>query len=118
MEKVFFKECFLTDIIKYDALQNWSGITLGKSLKLIYDFIPSDNSKKALFAIIPETENKIGCLTKEDAALLDQIIAMEWSDVFDCIVSHFNKDEANDQSIKVAIYIKENPHSHPIDKKD
>ena len=116
MEKVFFKECFLTDIIKYDALKNWSKIEVGTSLKLQYKSVSSDDSKKALFACLPGTENKIGCLTKEDATLLDQIIAMEWSDVFDCIVSHFNKDEANDQSIKVAIYI--NKNLHQSDKND
>lgn len=116
MEKVFFKECFLTDIIKYEALKNWSKIELGTSLKLQYESVPFDDSKKALFAIIPETGNKIGSLTQEDATLLDRIIAMGWCDVFDCIVSHVDKDAVNDQRIKVAIYIKENPHQ--TDKKE
>ena len=30
MENVFLKECFLTDIIKYDALSVWEKLMIGK----------------------------------------------------------------------------------------
>lgn len=115
----FLKECFLTDIIKYEALKNWSKIKLGLSLKLQYKSVPFDACKNALFACLAGEDGimyDIGCLTRDDATLIERIIAMGWSDVFDCVVSQVKESDSNDQRIKVAIYINKNPYQ--TDKKE
>lgn len=118
MEKVFFKECFLTDIIKYDALTVWDKLKNGISLELEYRPVPFDEDKKRVFAWFKDNKQKyyIGSLSKEDSNMIEQLIYMEWSNVFICKISHVDKDAANDQRIKVAIYI--NKNSHQSDKND
>ena len=52
MEKVFFKECFLTDIIKYDALLVWNDLKIGVKLELKCDSSLFDSGKKCIFAYL------------------------------------------------------------------
>lgn len=114
MEKVFLKECFLTDIIKYDALSVWGQLQIGTELKLESDTVLYNSSKKCIFANKHEGAGgvkKIGVLTEEDAMMMDQIISMGWNDVFLCYVSQVDDEAINDQRIKVAIYIKRNQNN-------
>ena len=89
MEKVFFKECFLTDIIKYDALTVWDKLKNGISLELEYRPVPFDEDKKRVFAWFKDNKQKyyIGSLSKEDSNMIEQLIYMEWSNVFICKIS-------------------------------
>ena len=107
MEKVFFKECFLTDIIKYDALAVWDDMKIGASMELVYESIPFNEEKKCLFAYYKkgEQEHPIGCLSKDDSNMIEQLICMGWKDIFLCRISQVDNDATNDQRIKVAIYI-------------
>ncbi len=109
MGKVFFKECFLTDIIKYDALLVWNDLKIGVKLELDLECDSSlfDSGKKCIFAYLDG--KKIGVLTEEDAKMMDQIMNMGWKDLFLCRISQVDNDATNDQRIKVAIYIQECP---------
>ena len=111
MEKVFWKECFLTDIIKYDALSVWKQLQMGTELTLELDSTLYGSGKKCIFANKHEGDvgtKKIGVLTEEDSKMMDQIMVMGWNDVFSCYVSQVDDKATNDQRIKVAIYIKQN----------
>ena len=109
MEKVFFKECFLTDIIKYDALLVWNDLKIGVKLELKCDSSLFDSGKKCIFAYLDG--KKIGVLTEEDAKMVDQIMSMGWEDVFSCRISQVDNEATNDQRIKVSIYIQRCPKS-------
>lgn len=115
MEKVFLKECFLADIIKYDALSVWGQLQVGTKLILKLDSTLYNSGKKCIFANKPEDNGmikKIGVLTEEDAKMMDQIMSMGWNEVFLCYVSQVDDDATNDQRIKVAIYIKRNQNQN------
>ncbi len=114
MEKVFLKECFLTDIIKYDALSVWEKLMIGKELKLEFNSTLYNSGKKCIFAnLIDDSKGtqKIGVLTEEDVKMIDQIMSMGWEDVFSCRISQVDNEATNDQRIKVAIYIQRCPKS-------
>lgn len=110
MEKVFLKECFLTDIIKYDALAVWKQLEIGKKLELEFNSTLYHSGKKCIYANFLDDSKviqKIGVLTEEDAKMIDQIMSMGWKDVFLCYVSQVDDKATNDQRIKVALYIKQ-----------
>ena len=113
MEKVFLKECFLTDIIKYDALSVWEKLEVGTSLEFVYELVPFNEAKKCVFACLKKKEQKhrIGCLSKDDSSMIAQLISMGWNDVLICYISHIDKSAPNDQYIKIAIYIQKCPKS-------
>ncbi len=103
MEKVFFKECFLTDIIKYDALLVWNDLKIGVKLELKCDSSLFDSGKKCIFAYLDG--KKIGVLTEEDSSTIAPIVKVGWKKVFLCLVSQIDEQAVADQRIKVAIYI-------------
>lgn len=114
MEKVFWKECFLTDIIQYDALSMWEKLKIGTELKLEFNTTLYNRGKKCILANLFDDSKglqKIGVLTEEDAKMVDQIISMGWEDVFSCRISQVDNEATNDQRIKVAIYIQRCPKS-------
>ena len=91
----------------------WEKLKIGTSLKFVYEPDPSNEAKKCLFACFKrnEKEHRIGCLSKDDSSMIEQLICMGWHDVLICYISHIDKSAPNDQYIKVAIYVQKCPKS-------
>lgn len=108
MDKIFLKECFLQKTNQYDALEVLSNdknaLNLGSELFLCFDE-KFDKDKKIVFAKKKNTEKAIGALSEEDAKGFKPYLDVERTDLYECRISKFDKDEDENKRFSIAIFI-------------
>ena len=95
--ELFLKECYVQDIVKNEGLKKWNELEIGKDLSLKYE-----EGK----VVVKKDANTIGTISNEDAEFIDDLLKMDWSEIFIARVSY--KDEKildSNKRLMVVIYI-------------
>ena len=105
MSSKYLKECYLTSVYHYDALDNWSKIKVGTKLF----FVKADkDDKKAKLALDQNGTKIIGELSEEDSHVIVDVLKQEHTRVFSAVISYKSDNSENseeDRRIKVVVRI-------------
>jgi len=122
MKKIFLKECFLQKTNQYEALdvlsKDENDLKLGSSLFLCFDE-KNDKEKKLVFAKtkvkdgnIEGEEKTIGILSEEDAKEIKPYLEVGRMDLYECLISRFDKDGDENKRFSIAIFIVSKEHAN------
>jgi len=118
----FFKECNVTKLYHFQALEVWDDLKTGVKLKVckpgepvkpdVHDYPFKDEGHVACLKYEKKVEqNKspkkyaIGVLSEEDSKFIFEILDQGWEDVFSARISAKMDNMDEDKSLKVAVYI-------------
>lgn len=111
MSSIYLKECYLTSIYHYNALEVWDSLTVGTPLSF-----EAGEDKKAKLVLkkdvkgdnIPENDVVVGELSEDDSHIIVDVLKQKHTDVFAAAISFKSDDNENleeDKRIKVVVRI-------------
>lgn len=101
-------ECHLAGRKYYDADEVWDKLTVGTSLKLIWD---KDNKhdEDAVAVIYTDKDSKddyhLGYIPSSDNSTIASFLQMGWDDVFDCRICKLDAKAYSENQIHLKIRI-------------
>ena len=100
MDPIYLKECYLTSIYHYNALEVWDEIKVCSEL----NFEEADeNDKRAKLSF---NGTVIGELTEEDSYIIVDVLKQNHTDVFIALVSYKSGDDGIDEDKRLRVVIK------------
>lgn len=100
MDQIYLKECYLTSIYHFQALEVWDKIKVCSELK----FEAADEKDKK--AKVSFNGKVVGELSEEDSYIIVDVLKQRHTDVFIALVSYKSGDDVFDEDKRIRVVIK------------
>lgn len=107
--RTYYKECFIEDIYRFDALDVMEGLKIGDTVCLFYANETPGYKERIMVKTSGNEEKILGVLSVEDSKSMLPFFQNNWKNLFSAQICFADKTKGSENNrIEIVIYINDN----------